>query len=165
MSQACAREDLLTMEKAVEALNYGICGRFTSQQPEDGESARRELYRSIIKVSEKLYEITGFYEDDSRKISEYRIRMDACIQAVHDYERDHGLAGMDYSQYVQGKMGSISPQIHSLAAKKTEAVNLRNAIRSGEHLQTQKEMLMARCRENIQKMEMAISKYCCRQDG
>ena len=157
VSQACAREDFLTMEKALEALNYGICGRFISQQTEDGEAARRELYRSIIKVSEKLYEITGFYEEDSRKISAYRVRMDACIQAVHDYERDHGLEGMDYSQYAQGKRGSISPQLHSLAAKKTEALNLRDAIRSGEHLQTQKEMLMARCRENIQKMEMAIS--------
>ncbi len=158
MSLACSRKDRLTMEKSLEALYYGVCGRFSAQQQEKGENAREELYRSIIKVSEKLYEVTRLYEEDGQKISEYRTRMKACIQAVHDYERDNGLEGLDYSRYGQGKMsGGISAQMHSLAAKKTEAVTLRDDIRSREQLRAQKEMLMARCRENIQKMEMAIS--------
>ena len=84
--------------------------------------------------------------------------MKACIQAVHDYEKENGLTGQDYSRYGLGKAsGGISAQMHSLTAKKTEAVSLRDDIRSREQLRAQKEMLMTRCRENIQKMEMAIS--------
>ena len=157
MSAACARGDRMTMEKSVEALYYGVCGRFSAQQ-QDREHARQKLYRSIIKVSEKLYEVTRLYEEDGRKISEYRDRMKACIQAVHDYEKENGLTGQDYSRYGLGKAsGGISAQMHSLTAKKTEAVSLRDDIRSREQLRAQKEMLMTRCRENIQKMEMAIS--------
>ncbi len=158
MSLACAREDRLTMEKSLEALNYAVCGRFSAEQPEKGQNARQELYRSILQVSEKLYDVTRLYEEDGRKISEYRIRLKACIQAVHEYEQENGLTGQAYSLYGQGRTsGGISAQAHSLAAKKTEAVNLRDDIRSREQLRAQKEMLMARCRENIQKMEMAIS--------
>ncbi len=157
MSLACSRKDRLTMEKSLEALRYGVCDRFSASWPREGENARQELYRSIIQVSEKLYDVTRLYEEDGQKISEYRTRMQACIRAAHDFERDNGLTGQDL-RYGTGKMsGDNSARLHSLSAKKTEAVNLRYNIRSCEHLRAQKEMLMARCRENIQKMEMALS--------
>ena len=69
---ACAREDLLTAEKSLEALRFIVCGFSGAESAKENLEDREELHRSIMQDSEHLYEITRLYQGDRDKIRNTR---------------------------------------------------------------------------------------------
>ena len=100
---ACAREDLLTAEKSLEALRFIVCGFSGAESAKENLEDREELHRSIMQDSEHLYEITRLYQGDRDKIREYTFRLKGCIEEVHRYEKQHGLSDTDYGRMSGGK--------------------------------------------------------------
>lgn len=155
---ACAREDLLTAEKSLEALRFIVCGFSGAESAKENLEDREELHRSIMQDSEHLYEITRLYQGDRDKIREYTFRLKGCIEEVHRYEKQHGLSDTDYGRMSGEKGGGeISPELHLLSVKKSEAASLWEDIRNRKLLLAQKKRLMDKCRENIRKLEMALT--------
>ena len=84
--------------------------------------------------------------------------MKGCIEEVHRYEKEHGLSDTDYGRMSGEKGGGeISPELHLLSVKKSEAASLWEDIRNRKLLLAQKKRLMDKCRENIRKLEMALT--------
>ena len=155
---ACAREDLQTAEKSLEALQFIVCGFSGAESAKENLEDREELHRSIMQDSEHLYEITRLYQGDRDKIREYTFRLKGCIEEVHRYEKQHGLSDTDYGRMSGEKGGGeISPELHLLSVKKSEAASLWEDIRNRKLLLAQKKRLMDKCRENIRKLEMALT--------
>lgn len=156
MKRACLREDAVTMEKAVAALEYSVCdfgakGKETSGREDD----RRQLYQEAVWAAEMLYDTMQAYGQDGKRIQEYKRRMGSCMQKLRDFEEKNPQVVWEEKRF--DGQGGGSPELQSLMARKSEILALRNDIRNLQYLQASKQTLINRCRENIQKLEMAIS--------
>lgn len=168
MQHACFRGDRTTLEKAVAALKFCICEAYTADLQDDSElgedgmvpewSARWDLYMKTIQVSRQLCEITELYQQDGRRLEEYRKNLSLCLRDIKSYEKENAQVIVEQEK-LSCRNGNtpISAQLQHLMAKKTEAVSLSNDIKGLEHLRATKLTLMNSCKDNIQKMEMAIS--------
>lgn len=165
MQQACSQGDLGTIEKAAKALEYGICENYSGSLPEigteperDAGSTRWELHLRIIQVSLQLSEITRLYIQEEDRLKDYRVNFSDCIRELKEYQRMNSQIVVE-----EQKLGSwdgrkpVSPQLQHFLAQKSKAVGLGNDIRGLEHLQTTKLSLINSCKDNIQKLELAIS--------
>ncbi len=156
MRRACLREDVVTMEKAVSALEYGVCPSIAEgQESEEQGDTRRQLYQEAIWAAETLYDMTQAYEQDCKRIREYGSRMKGCMQELRDFEERNPQVVWE-EKHFNGQDGG-SPGLQTVAAKKSEIIALKNDIRNLKYLRASKQTMMSRCRENIQKLEMAIS--------
>ncbi len=156
MKRACLREDVVTMEKAVAALEYGVCVYGAKQQGNAGqEDTRRQLYQETIWAAETLCDTMLAYEQDCKRVREYKARMDSCMQKLHDFQEKNPQVVWEEKNF-EGQGGG-SPGLQSMMARKSEIIALQKDIRNQQYLQASKQTLIGRCRENIQKLEMAIS--------
>lgn len=167
LHRACERRDWLTMEKAVVALDYGI-GQLSSDRSFEEvdemisdiyvSDSRLSLYLKTVQISEKLYDITELYGQDGKRIESYTQQFLNLVNRIKAYEKEHAQVIMEYRSMTRGTgSGQISGELHMLSSMKSEAVTLQNDINALKHLRANKKTVMSKCKENIQKIEMAIS--------
>ena len=164
MQTACLGGDCMTFEKAAEALEYGIRRPYAADMQDINDEtasaflARWDLHMKTIQVAKQLYDITQLYDQDGRKLGEYRQHFNRCLQEIRDFEQENAQV-VSEAQGLKSWTGKapVSGQLQQLMAKKSEAVGLHRDIQSLEHLRATKLSLMNSCKDNIQKMDMAIS--------
>lgn len=164
MQTACLSGDCLTFEKAAEALEYGICRPYDGDMQDKSDEtnsaflARWDLHMKTIQVAKQLYDIKQLYDQDGRRLGEYRQHFNRCLHDIRDYEQENAqvIGEVRALDSWTGKT-PVSGQLQQLMAKKSEAVGLHRDIQSLEHLRATKLSLINSCKDNIQKMEMAIS--------
>lgn len=164
LQAACMGRDLVTFEKAAEALEYGVCRPYAGDMQDMSEEtasaflARWDLHMKTIQVAKQLCDITQLYDQDARKLGEYRQNFNRCLQDIRQYEQENAQV-ISEAEGLGSWTGKkpVSGQLQQLMAKKSEAVGLHRDIQSLEHLRATKLSLINSCKDNIQKMEMAIS--------
>lgn len=167
LHRACQRGDLLTVEKAVAALDFGVSQQSADRSFEEVDEmisdiyvsdSRQNLYLKMVQVSEKLWDITELYKQDGHRIESYSQQLMRQIQKIKAYEKENAQVIIEYRAMERGHgSDTLSGELHLLSAMKSEAVTLQNDINGLKHLRANKKTLMSKCKENIQKIEMAIS--------
>ena len=97
LHRACQRGDLLTVEKAVAALDFGVSQQSADRSFEEVDEmisdiyvsdSRQNLYLKMVQVSEKLWDITELYKQDGHRIESYSQQLMRQIQKIKAYEKE-----------------------------------------------------------------------------
>ena len=164
LQTACGKKDILTAEKAVRALDYitmwraseSIYASMPRQMQEEVMTQQCDYYLKVIYAANQLYTITKLYRQSHSEIEENKKRMRRSMDNVNNFIRMKPWIEEDEHRQ-KDSHAPVSGEVLLFTQMRREVIMLDKSIKEATYMQAQKRAMMTQCRENIQKMEMAIN--------
>lgn len=160
---ACVRKDIFTARKVLKALDdttkwrasEGVYGTMSESEQKVVFENQRDFYTKIINAAERL----GTIRDNCRKLSadikNLRGKKQKAMEAVEDFNRRYPWVEDETRNTPPGH--PVSAEVLMLTELRGDVVKQTNAIKACEYTLAQSKGIISQFRENIQKMELAVS--------
>lgn len=155
--------DLITYEKGVEALQFGIC-KWYAQTLESEEVNKDsdtykcfEMYTSIIDASRKLFQMRQLYEEDTKNIDAIKKEYINLRQNVLEFMKENPQAEKLANQVVAGMLKETPAVVKELISRQNMA---KNCYENGKMLsleRSNKHEKIEFLQNAIQQMEITLS--------
>lgn len=164
LQTACGKRDILTAEKAVRALDYitmwraseSVYASMSRQMQVEVMTQQCDYYLKVIYAADQLYTITKFYKQSRMEIEENKKRMKRSMDNVNQFIRMKPWIEAEEHR-LKDSHTPVSGEVLLFTQMRREVIMLDKSIKEATYMQAQKRAMMTQCRDNIQKMEMAIN--------